>query len=129
MSSRTRAAGLLLAFFVLGIAPPGFVLCVAEGEHVAIETAIEVHPCGALIELGGNDAFGGGMPVEVCTDTPLLSAALRTSSDPDWVSLPLPILTAPVPRALAASISSRAVDRNDVMRSDLRAIRAIVLIV
>ena len=128
MSSRTRVAGLLLAFFVLGVVPPGFVLCVSEGEHVAIETAIEIHPCGALIELGGNDALEG-MPVEVCTDTPLLSAALRTSSDPAWVSLPLPILTFALPRAFAASIPSRAVDRTDLLRSDLRAIRAIVLIV
>jgi len=45
---------LLLFVFALGAAPPGLVLCVAEGDHLAIEPAceLELQPCGAP-ELAG----------------------------------------------------------------------------
>jgi hypothetical protein len=122
MSSRTTVVGLLLVALVVGIAPPGLVLCVSEGDHIAIE----LHPCSAPTEADSDVC--GATPADDCTDTPLLTAALRASSDPASVALPASVLTLCAPRA-TAGIAARALDRGIAPHGGLRALRTIVLIV
>ena len=116
---------LLLFVFALGAAPPGLVLCVAEGDHLAIEPAceLELQPCGAP-ELAGERYEA--LPIEACTDTPLFdAAALRSSPDAPVASL---VAVLPhVPHRIHAPISLRASERAHARGADLRAIRTIVL--
>ena len=126
---RLRSGSLLLALFVLGTfaAPQGLVLCVAEGDHIAIETAVELHPCGAPMRDGSNAV--GAPPVESCTDTPLLQPSLRSDAGRN---LPTP-LAAPLSSWLATPRANRPLVRlregRDGPVGPLRVLRTIVLLV
>ncbi len=124
-----RATQILLCLAALVgalAAPKGLVLCVGEGGHVAIETAVEITPCGVPLRAG--NSFGAP-PVEACTDTALVQTALRSSVDPE-LATPLAIseivpLAAPLQ---AAPTFPRSPDRGFASQT-LRAHRTIVLVV
>ena len=124
-----RAPWLLLCVLALVSAfsaPQGLVLCVGENGHVAIETAVEVTPCG--VPLRASDAFGAP-PVELCRDTALIQTALRASVAPE-VSAPL-ALVAPLPaREPPAAAAALPRFREPLfLSSTLRSQRIIVLLV
>ncbi len=94
-----RVAGILLSLlaFVGAFAAPGLVLCVGEGGHVAIETAVEITPCGVPLRAG---ITFGAPPVEACSDTALVQTALRSDvnseiATPVAISVPVPVAAPP----------------------------------
>ncbi len=131
MSTRkpSRACVLLLALLMLGgiTAPQGLVVCVAEGDHVAIEGAIALIPCGTALHAGSSAV--GAAPTDACVDTPLLQPSLRTNLER---SVPTPIATTLVPwlqSSPAAPPVARLRNGADGPMSRLRASRTIVLLV
>jgi hypothetical protein len=128
-TSRARFAALLSTLVLSGIAvlPAGLVLCVAEGDHVAIEGAIELEPCvapSAPIGLG-SETFAASA-VESCTDTPLLQAMLGKGSDPRSAPLASTSPWLELPWAPAVTVL-RAVERVAAHHGELRALRTVVL--
>ena len=121
--------------FLLGLAlvgalaaPQGLVLCVSSGDHVAIEPAIELVPCGAPAASFA-DEFGAPVP-ESCTDFALLQASIRASAGAEFQA-PLPVwtsFTAPSPR-VAATLPARGGYASRGLSASLRAQRTVVLIV
>lgn len=128
-SNPKRAAWLLCTLTLVGVlaAPKGLVLCVGEdGGHIAIETAVELTPCGVPIRDGSTF---GAPPVEACRDTALVQTALRPSVDPEIAT---PIATAaplPLPASCQAAPLFRRAAGPRLASLTLRAHRTVVLLV
>lgn len=116
------ALALLGAVFM----PSGIVLCVGEGGHVAIESAIEAEPCGVPLR---ESAGLGAKPIEDCRDTALLQAPLRATGGGEAATLPFVASsswTPPNPFASRGTYRPRAIA---IPNLDLRAQRTVVLLV
>lgn len=128
---RGAGSGVLLLVLALCSAvptPQGLVLCVAAGDHVAIETAVELVPCVAPLAQDG-DSMGSQFP-ESCVDTPLVQSALKGGSDARADTPPLAIVrtldSAPLP---IVRFPRNALDAREPRAAELQAHRTIVLIV
>ena len=95
---RVRASLLLLALVSLIAIPRTFVVCVSEGDHVAIEAGFETDPCEASLEIAGWP--GSGSPADSCVDTPAIPLSARTDSSNPVIAVPdfLPLVAWDVPR-------------------------------
>jgi hypothetical protein len=130
MSSSSRPGfAAFLSVLLSGIAalPAGLVVCVAEGDHVAIESAIELEPCGApSAPIGLASEQFAASAAESCTDTPLLQVMLGKSSDPRCEPLPWSSSSIGLPPVFAAAAVG-AFEWNRAHRGELRALRTVVL--
>lgn len=121
-----RALLLVLALFGALGTSQGLVLCVAPGDHIAIETAIELAPCLGTFD----DGVAAQSPVdESCSDTPLLQASLRAGADTSAAAAPTLWQRAPLPHPPVAARVREVPDARGGLGTDLRAHRTIVLLV
>ncbi len=122
---RLRALLFLLALVSLVVIPRAFVVCVSEGNHVAIEAGFETVPCEATLEFA--DWPDSGSPADSCIDTPAIQLSARTDSSNPVIAVPdfLPLVAWEVPRPIR-SVSRRS-DAPRRPPAALRALRTIVL--
>lgn len=130
MTSAERTAkrtGILLALLALlgsVVAPGGFVLCIVQGEHAAIEPAVEIEPCGVPLQ-----SDGVGAPTrESCSDAPIAQVPLRRADNDGAKIAPLVALLSLVEFCPLDIVAARAV-QPPAETVDRRALRAIVLLV
>lgn len=130
MKARTRLGLLLVALAVFGAlsGSQALVLCVAEGDHTRIETAIELLPCGAPLGLR-TDAPATG-PVEACTDTPLVVPAMGAAVERcQAVSLHLTLVPSALIRSHPITTPARALGPEAALADLLASLRSVVLVV
>lgn len=119
IGSTFLALGLAFAFFA---APRGLILCVAEGDHIALEAQIDQESCVCA------EATQVASGTATCTDTPLVQAALSDSQLRGPSAAVEPVeggVEIPAASQVAISFAPQA-HRED---STLRVIRSVVLLV
>ncbi len=122
---RLRASLSLLALVSLIAIPRAFVVCVSEGDHVAIEAEFETVPCEASLEFAGWP--DSGSPADSCIDTPAIQLSARTDGSNTVIPVPnfLPLVAWEVPRPIR--LVSRRSDAPRRQPAALRALQTIVL--
>lgn len=125
LGGRLCGSLLLLALVSLVAIPRVFVVCVSEGDHVAIEAGFETVPCEASLEFPGWP--GSGSPADSCIDTPAIQLSARTDVSNIVITVPdlLPLVAWEVPRSIRpVSRQSNAPSRPP---TELLALKTIVL--
>ena len=121
-----RGAGallLLLTLVCVFVAPRGLVLCVGEDGHVAIESAVEIAPCG--VPLAEWSSAAGVRLTETCTDT-LLAPQLPIPSSERHTSAPIVATLSSAPRLTSVRTPLRTLARSDAPSRHLRVLRTVV---